>query len=189
MDTTVTLIIIGVVVFILLMIYIAKYNGIKTSRNQIENAKSSLDALFIKRNELIPNLVTVLEQYTGYEKELFQKITELRQAAQSGAKDYQAEGPTDKLLKQLMVQVENYPDIKANQQFNNLQYSINECEEQIAAGRRYLSASITVYNNAIATFPGNVVAGTMGAKAHEWERATEAQREKIDVKDMFSKKE
>ena len=185
--TTIIAIVLGTLL-ILIGIYISKFNSIKRSRNQIENAKSALDALFIKRNELIPNLVSVLEQYTSYEKDLLGKITELRQAAANNSKDYRAEGETDKLLKQLLVQVENYPDIKANQQFNNLQFAINECEEQIAAGRRYLSASITYYNNDVTTFPGNIIASGMGAKVHEWERATEQQREKIDVKDMFSKK-
>lgn len=182
-----TVIIILAPIIILLLIYISQYNSIKVRRNQIENAKSSLDALFIKRNELIPNLVAVAEQYAGYEKEVLANITSLRQAVTQNAKDYQAPGQTEKALKGLMVQLEAYPDLKANQQFLNIQYSLNECEEQVSAGRRYLSASITHYNDSIATFPGNVVAGMMGAKAHEWERATEEQRAKVDVKDMFSK--
>jgi len=172
---------------VILGVWISLYNRIKRTRNQIENAISSLDALFIKRNELIPNLVAVLEKYTSYEKDLLARITELRQAASSGERDYQKEGQTDKLLKNLMVQVENYPDLKANQQFNNLQYSLNECEEQIAAGRRFLSTSITIYNNAVTTFPGNMVAQTCSAGPYEWQHATEEQREKVDVKEMFSK--
>ncbi|MCD7973345.1 MAG: LemA family protein [Candidatus Azobacteroides sp.] len=179
-------IILGIVIFVL-GTYISQFNKLKRTRNQVENAKSSLDALFIKRNELIPNLVAVLEKYTDFEKEVFEKITALRQSVAGNPKDYQAEGETDKLLKQLMVQVENYPQLKASQQFTTLQFSLNECEEQIAAGRRYLSASITYYNNAVTTFPGNIVAGMTGMQVHEWERATEAQREKVDVKDMFAK--
>ncbi|GHU98907.1 hypothetical protein FACS1894159_02110 [Bacteroidia bacterium] len=172
---------------VILGIYVSLYNRIKRSRNQIENALSSLDALFIKRNELIPNLVAVLEQYTSYEKELLVRITELRQAASHDLRDYQQEGQTDKLLRGLMLQVENYPELKANQQFNNLQYSLNECEEQIAAGRRFLSTSITYYNNSITTFPGNLVAQTCSAGPYQWQRATEEQREKVDVKQMFAK--
>ena len=181
-------ILLAVILFVVIIIgiYISKFNSIKTSRNQIENAKSSLDALFIKRSELIPNLVAVLEKYTDYEQDILKKITELRQLASKGEKNYHSEGETDKLLKQLMVQVENYPELKANQQFNNLQYAINECEEQIAAGRRYLSTSITYYNNAVVTFPGNLIASMMNAKVYEWERATEAQREQINVRNMFS---
>jgi len=184
MDWTLLAVISAVV--IILVVYISKFNSIKTGRNQIENAKSSLDALFIKRSELIPNLVAVLEKYTDYEQDILKKITELRQLAASGEKNYQSEGETDKLIKQLMIQVENYPELKANQQFNNLQFAINECEEQIAAGRRYLSASITYYNDAVTTFPGNLVASMMNAKVHEWERATEAQRDPINVRNMFS---
>jgi LemA protein len=188
MTTSVILSAIVALIFILLIVYIKQFNSIKITRNQIENAKSSLDALFIKRNELIPNLVVVLEKYTDFEKDVLEKITALRQLQSKQSDDYQKDGETDKLLKQLMVQVENYPELKANQQFNNLQYAINECEEQIAAGRRYLSSSITHYNNWITTFPGNIVANMNQMKVHEWERATEAQREKVEVKELFSKK-
>ncbi|MCD8177697.1 MAG: LemA family protein [Tannerellaceae bacterium] len=182
-----TILILAGVVLLIFMVYISNYNSIKRNRDQIENAKSSLDALFIKRNELIPNLVAVLEQYTQYEKGILEQITALRQSVSNNPKDYQKDDDTDRILKKLMVQVENYPDLKANQQFNTLQYSINECEEQIAAGRRYLSSSITIYNNSVTTFPGNIIAGMSGMPVHEWERATAEQREKIDVKNMFSK--
>jgi len=181
-----TIIIVAVIVLILIIGYISVYNSIKRNRNQVENAKSSLDALFIKRNELIPNLVTVVEQATSYEKGVLENITALRQAMKNSTENYVNESETDNLVKRLMVQVENYPELKANQQFANLQYSLNECEEQISAGRRYLSSSITMYNNSVTTFPGNVIGGMAGMNVHEWERATPQQREKIDLKKMTS---
>ena len=179
------LIIVAAVVVICLFVYVSLFNTLKTKRNQIENAFSVLDALFIKRSDLIPNLVSVAKQYMEFEKETLMKITAQRSPSRT-SQEYVKGGETDKIMKQFMLQVENYPDLKSNQQFLNLQYSFNECEEQIAAGRRYLSASITDYNNSVSTFPGNVVAGMNGMKMHQWERATAVQRQNVNANDLFN---
>lgn len=169
---------------LLVLFFISLYNKLNRTRNQIENAKSSLDALFIKRVDLIPNLVTVTKQYMSYESDLLDKITKLRQEKPANA-DYQQDGELSGLMKKLMIQVENYPELKASKQFTNLQYSWNEVEEQIAAGRRYLSASITQYNDCVRTFPSSMVAGIFGFRAHEWERATDEQRKAVNANDLF----
>jgi Uncharacterized conserved protein len=176
---------IGAVLLILILVYISAYNKLKKRKNQIDNAFSVLDALFIKRNDLIPNLIAAVKQYMEFERDVLEKVTQLRTPANRNSEEYRRDGEADKILKQIMVQVENYPQLKANQQFLNLQYSLNECEEQIAAGRRYLSASITDYNDAVTMFPSNIVAGMSGMKKHEWERATEAQRQNVDVGGLF----
>ena len=181
--TLTTILYIGIP-FLFIIFLITLYNKLNTTRNQIENAKSSLDALFIKRVDLIPNLVTVTKQYMSYESDLLDKITRLRQEKSTNT-DYQKDGELSDLMKKVMIQVENYPELKASQQFVNLQYSWNEVEEQISAGRRYLSASITQYNDAVRTFPSNIVAGMFRFKIHEWERATEEQRKALDAKDLF----
>ena len=172
---------------ILILIYISAYNTLNRRKNQIDNAFSSLDALFIKRNDLIPNLIATVRQYMDFEREVLEKITQLRVPKDRTSEEYVQDGEVDKIMKQIMVQVENYPQLKASQQFSNLQYSFNECEEQLSAGRRYLSASITDYNNAVTTFPSNVVAGISGMKKHEWERATDAQRQNVDANELFNK--
>jgi len=179
------ILIIGAAVIVLLLVYISLFNTLKRKRNQIENAFSVLDALFIKRSDLIPNLITVAKQYMEFEKETLMKITEQRSPLRT-SQEYIKEGEIDKIMKQFMIQVENYPDLKANQQFLNLQYNFTECEEQIAAGRRYLSASITDYNDSVVTFPGNIVAGIIGMKTHQWERATESQRENVNANNLFN---
>ncbi len=179
-----TLIAIVAIVLILILVYISAYNKLKSRRNQIENAFSALDALFIKRNDLIPNLIATVKQYMNFERDVLEKITQLR-TPNRNSEEYRRDGEVDKIMKQLMIQVENYPELKASQQFTNLQYSFNECEEQIAAGRRFLSASITDYNNAVSMFPSNIVAGLGGMKQHEWERATEAQRQNVNAQDLF----
>ena len=165
--------------------YISTFNKIKRSRNQIDNAFSSLDALFIKRNDLIPNLVSTVKQYMKFEKETLDAITKLRVPANRSSQEYVMDSEVDKVMKQIVIQAEAYPELKASQQFTNLQYSFNECEEQLAAGRRYLSSSITYYNDSVTTFPGNIVASVMGMKKHEWERATEAQRQNVSAEDLF----
>ena len=170
---------------ILVFVYISIFNKLKTRRNQIDNAFSSLDALFIKRSDLIPNLIATVKQYMNFERETLEKITAMRTPANRSSEEYIRDGEADKLLRQIMVQVENYPALRASEQFTNLQYSFNECEEQIAAGRRYLSASITHYNDAVTTFPGNIVASFNGMKKHEWERATEAQRQNVNASELF----
>ncbi len=172
------------IALVILMTVVSYYNGLKRRNNQIQNAISSLDALFIKRSDLIPNLVTVVKQYTGYEKDVLEKITQLRQLKTNG-NEYTKDSEANQLMKQLMIQAENYPELKANTQFSNLQYSWNEAEEQIAAGRRYLSASITDYNNGISTFPGNVIGGAFGFKKHEWQMATEEQRQNVNAGELF----
>ena len=182
---TIYLIIAASIFIICLLIYISLYNTLNVKRNQIENAFSALDALFIKRSDLIPNLVGVAKQYMAFEQETLMKITEQRSPSRT-SQEYVKEGETDKILKNFMVQVENYPDLKSSQQFLNLQYSFNECEEQLAAGRRYLSTSITDYNDTVSTFPGNIVAGMSGMKRHKWERASEVQRQNVNATELFN---
>jgi len=181
------LIIVIAILVILLLIYINAYNTLNKRKNQIDNAFSSLDALFIKRNDLIPNLIATVKQYMNFEQDVLNKITQLRTPKDRNSDEYIHDGEVDKIMKQIMVQVENYPQLKASEQFTNLQYSFNECEEQISAGRRYLSASITDYNNAVTTFPSNIVAGINGMKKHEWERATESQRQNVNANELFNK--
>lgn len=186
--TTTQYIIIGVGVVFLLYI-ISLYNKLSTKKNQIQNAISSLDALFIQRADLIPNLIATVKQYVTFEKETLEKITELRKPA-NPTKDenpYVKQEEGSSTLKQIMVQVENYPELKANQQFNQLQHAFKDCEEQIAAGRRFLSASITDYNDSIVVFPSNQVAKVFGFKKYEWQYATEMQRTAPDVDTLFNK--
>jgi len=184
----IALIITGVVVLLIAYAIISNYNVLSMKHNQIENAKSSLDALFIKRSDLIPNLIATVKQYMTFEKDTLEKITALRVPSRNNtSENYLEDNENNQLFKQIMVQVENYPELKSNQQFNNLQYSFNECEEQISAGRRFLSTSITDYNNSVTTIPGNLIAGFTGFKKYEWQQATEVQRQNINASDLFNK--
>ncbi|MBE0390815.1 LemA protein [Flavobacterium sp. 7E] len=172
-----------VCIVLVLVMLIITFNKLSVKKNQISNAISSLDALFIKRTDLIPNLISVVKKYVNYEKETLEAITKLRT---SNGNDYLKDDQTTKLMKSLMINVENYPELKANTQFTNLQYSFNECEEQIAAGRRFLSSSITDYNDQVVVFPSNIIAGLFGFKIHQWEFATEKQRENVDAETLMN---
>ncbi|MDO6490183.1 MULTISPECIES: LemA family protein [unclassified Cellulophaga] len=176
----VTLVVLAVIVITIISIF----NKMTRAKNQIENSISSLDASYIKRSDLIPNLVETVKQYMTYEKGTLEKITALRSSKSNSDPAIEKEG--SQALKNLMIQVENYPELKANSQFTNLQYSWNESEEQIAAGRRYISTSITHYNNSISTFPANTVAKLFGFKSYQWQYATKEQQENIKANELFN---
>jgi LemA protein len=168
------------------IVFLNKFNAIKSAQNQIQNALSSLDALLIKRHDLIPNLIVLLKQYMVHEKSTLEAITQLRQRPTTPPQaEYVKDNELNQQIKGLLVQVENYPELKANQQFNNIHFSWNEAEEQIAAGRRFVSASITDFNNQISTFPGNVIANMMNLQFHQWQKASESQQQNINANDLF----
>ncbi len=172
------------VIVVLLLLAMYYYNQLVRKRNQIENSISSTDALFIKRSDLIPNLISTVQKHMTFEKETLKQIIMLRQMRSNV--NPKEEAQAKQALDNLMIQVERYPELKSSDQFRDLQYSLNEVEEQISAGRRYISASITNYNNTIGMFPSNIIAGISGFKKYEWQYASETQRENVNVKDLFN---
>jgi len=174
---------------VVLMVYgITLFNSLSRKCAQIQNAISSVDALFIQRADLLPNLIASVKQYMVFERETLERITELRQpAATHAGNPYLRPEEGSSILRQIMIQAENYPELKAGSQFTKLQYSFQECEEQIAAGRRFLSASITDYNTSTVVFPWNIAAKVFGFKPYQWQYASEAQRQNVDAQDLFRK--
>lgn len=184
------MIIVAILAIAVLIFGIGIYNSLISKKNQVVNAFSAIDVMLKKRFDLIPNLVEVVKQYTQYEGETLTKITELRgKALGSGA----TEG--DKLaldqqigsaVKGLMVSVENYPELKANTNFLNLQSTWTESEEQIAAARRNYNASVTTYNNAVMMFPGNMFAGMLGYQTMQVLATAEEERKNVSAKELFN---
>lgn len=183
------LVIIGLFVF-LFIIGIVIYNSLIGKRNQVTNAFSAIDVMLKKRFDLIPNLVEVVKQYTNYEQSTLTKIVELRAKATSGTLTDEEKASLDTELssavKGLMVTVENYPDLKANTNFLNLQTTWTESEEQIAAARRTYNAAVTDYNNAIMMFPGNMFAGMLGYTKIDVLETPEEERKNISAKELFN---
>ncbi len=183
------LIIVLAAVVILFVGVISMYNGLIRRRNEVENAFGGMDVQLKKRYDLIPNLIATVKQYATHEKELLTKVTEMRAQATSGKLSNEEKVALDNQISAgmqgIMVAVENYPDLKANENFMNLQRTLNEVESQISAARRTYNAVITLYNNGIQTFPQNTIAGMMNMQRKEVFVIPETERQNVDVKSLF----
>lgn len=179
-----------IILVVLLLIGVGMYNSLIGKKNQVTNAFSAIDVMLKKRFDLLPNLIETVKQYMNYEEGLLSKIVELRSKAVNTNMSNDEKLELDRQLstgvKGLMVNVENYPDLKANQNFLNLQSTWTESEEQIAAARRTYNASVTDYNNAIMMFPGSIIAGMMNYQAINVLANTEEERKNISAKDLFN---
>jgi len=178
-------------VVIVAVVIAGLYNSLVRRKNQVINVFATVDALLKKRYDLIPNLVAAAQTYMQYEKEILTKVTELRAKAVSGKatddEKIQIDREVSAALRGIMVAVENYPDLKANQNFLQLQATLNEVEEQISAGRRAYNAAVTDYNNAVEMFPTNMMAQMMNYKRRAVFEIEPGEREAVDVAKMLKR--
>ena len=180
-------IIVAVIVVILLIIFIANYNGLVGLRNQMKNAWAQIDVQLKRRHDLIPNLVETVKGYKDYERSTLEAVTNARNLAQAGVNASPAEragleGQLSSALARLLVVVENYPNLKANQNFLALQEELTSTENKISFSRQAYNDSVLKLNNKIQMFPSNVVAGMTGFKAGElFEVKAPEEREPIKV--------
>ena len=162
---TIAIIIVAVVVVLLVLYVVLTYNRLVRTRNRIDNAYSQIDVQLKRRYDLIPNLVETVKGYAAHEKSTFEAVTNARanaiQAQQGGspAQQAQAENALSGALKSLFAVAEAYPDLKANQNFLNLQEELTSTEDRIAYARQFYNDSVLGYNNNIQSFPGNMLAG------------------------------
>lgn len=181
------LIVTGVIIFIIVLMY----NTLISKKNQVDNIFAGLDAVLKKRYDLLPNLVATVKEYMVHERITLEKITELRSKATTSNLNSAETATIDKqlssMLGNLMVAVENYPTLKANENFLHLQGTLNEIEEQISAARRAYNQSVTDYNNAIQMFPTNFMAGFMKLEQKELFSVPSSERQNVDVKNLFQK--
>jgi len=165
------------------------YNSLIAKKNAVANAYGSIDAMLKKRYDLLPNLVETAKQYMNYERDTLTKVTEMRTKAISAdvpnEQKIQLENQINAAMRNIMVQVENYPELKANQNFLQLQASWNEIEEQISASRRAYNASVNNYNNAIQQFPTSIFAGMMNYQVKTYFEIPEEERKNISAKELF----
>ena len=182
---TTPLVIIGIV----LLLFIVMYNSLVGKKNNVENAFGSVDVMLKKRYDLIPNLVETVKQYMTHEKETLTQITELRTQAMTGGmssnEKVALENQLTKALGGIMIAVENYPDLKASNNFEMLQRSWNEAEEQISAARRSYNAAVTTYNNGVEMLPTNVIAKMLNYTRKEVFEIPETERQNISAKSLF----
>lgn len=178
-----------VIAAVLLLLTVVLYNGLVRRKNDVENAFGSVDVMLKKRHDLIPNLVETVKTYMKHEKSLLNELTELRTRAQNSDlpedERVDLENLITKGISGIMVAVENYPDLKANQNFLQLQGTWNEAEEQISAARRTFNAAVTAYNNAVETFPSNIMADFMGYQRRKVFEIPEVERKSPDARDLF----
>jgi LemA protein len=180
-----------VIAALLLLIMVALYNSLVRKKNDVENAFASVDVMLKKRYDLIPNLVETVKGYMKHEKTLLTEITVLRTKAISDkiSDDDRVvlENKIAKGMSGLMVAVENYPDLKASQNFMQLQGAWNEVEEQISASRRAFNAAVTTYNNGVETFPSNIMAGIMNYKRRTLFEIPDTERQNVNAKELFAR--
>jgi len=163
----ISLAIIVVVAFIL----IGMYNSLVGLRNQVKNAWSQIDVQLKRRHDLIPNLVETAKGYMKHERETLEGITNARSRAmqaQSVGDKAQAEGELGNLMSKFFLVVENYPDLKANQNFLALQEELTSTENKIAFSRQAYNDQVLFYNNKIQMFPSNIIAGAFGFQQSEF---------------------
>ncbi|UCC98630.1 MAG: LemA family protein [Phycisphaerales bacterium] len=158
----IVLIIIVVVLVLLVLFVIGIYNALIRLRNQVDNAWSQIDVQLKRRHDLIPNLVETAKGYMKHERETFEAITKARSQAM-GAKTVsessKAEGLLGEALSKFMLVVENYPDLKANQNFLAVQEELTGTENRISFARQSYNDQVLFYNNKIQMFPSNIIAG------------------------------
>ena len=183
-------IVLGIIV-VLAFIFIGVYNGLVRGRNEVKNAWAQIDVQLKRRHDLIPNLVETVKGYKNFERETLEAVTKARniavQAASSGgvADRAKVEADLGGALARLLVTVEAYPDLKANQNFLALQEELTSTENKIGFSRQFYNDSVLKYNNQIQMFPSNIVASMGGFKAGEFFEVTVA-AEKEPVKVSFS---
>jgi LemA protein len=150
-----------------------------------------LDALLKKRYDLIPNLISSVQEYMKYESGTLTEITQIRTKAMSPSisseEKIELANQLSSAMRGINVAFENYPELKANQNFLQLQGSLNEVEEQISAARRTYNAVVTDYNNGVEMFPSNIIASLMGLKKKPVFVIEESERKNVDVKGLFNK--
>jgi len=177
-------IIVGVVVLLLVLYVVASYNGLVKLRNRIDNAWAQIDVQLKRRYDLIPNLVNTVKGYASHEKGTFEAITQARANAinASGPGDQaQAENMITGALKSLFAVAEAYPDLKANQNFLELQEELSGTEGRIAYARQFYNDSVLKLNTKIQSFPSNILANAFGFKAREYFEADDASRGPVSV--------
>lgn len=179
-----------ILILLLAVVPVLLYNMLIRRKNEVDNIFGTMDAMLKKRHDLIPNLVETVKEYMDYEKETLTDITRLRAQAISGDlsdnEKVAIESQLGKRMGGLMIAVENYPNLKANESFNHLQDSWNEVEEQIAASRRAYNGAVTSYNNAIEMFPSNMIANYLNYQPKNVFEIPEEQRANISAKDLFA---
>jgi LemA protein len=173
---------------------IVTYNGLVRLKVLVEEAWSGIDVQLKRRYDLIPNLVETVKGYAKHEKQLFEKVAQLRTSAMQATdveEKGKLEGQLTNTLKTLFAVAENYPELKANENFMKLQDELSAIEEEIQSARRYYNGAVRDFNTKIQVFPTNLMAGMLGFSSKKFFEAEEEARKnvKVDFSEEGEKKE
>jgi LemA protein len=181
------IIIIGVIVAIVVLaviILVAMYNGLIRSRNRVKEAWSGIDVQLRRRASLVPNLVETVKGYASHERETFEEVTRARSAVEQAGSIPDAAAANNMLtgaLRHLFAVAEAYPELRASENFMDLQNELSDIEEKIAFSRQFYNSNVLDYNNRLQTVPTVFIAGMFGFTREEFFEADEEGRAEVDV--------
>jgi LemA protein len=179
-----TKIIIFVVLLVLVLFIISTYNSLVVKRNRVKNAWAQIDVQLKKRFDLIPNLVETVKGYAKHEAGTLEAVVKARNqyiSAVTPEEMMKANNEMTGALSRLFALAENYPDLKANTNFMELQNELTQVEDKIAYARQFYNDTVMIFNNAIQVFPSNLLAGLFGFKEEAYFKADEAERQNVKV--------
>ena len=179
--------IIGIVIIFAVIIFIYLFNSMTMKKNAVDYALAVIDVQLKKRFDLIPNLVAATAKYMEHENETLSKLAEMRSNASSVAEKSALDNKITSSLRNYMLQVEAYPDLKASDSIKNLQNSLNEIEAQLAAARRAYNSAVTDFNNAVQTFPGCLLSGIKRFSTRDLFEIPAEERQNVDVNELFKR--
>jgi len=177
-------ILIGIVV-LLVVYFVATYNGFVVLKTRIQEAFSGIDVQLKRRADLIPNLVETVKGYAKHEKSVFENVTKARSAlmsAQSMQDKADANNQLTNALKSLFAVAEAYPQLRASENFQDLQKQLEDTEDKVAYSRQFYNSNVLEFNAKVQVFPSSIIANMFGFKQYDFFQATEEEKEEVKVK-------
>lgn len=174
-----------IVLVLLAILLVGLYNKLAKQRVVVDDASSDIETFLKQRYDMIPNLVEIVKGYAKHETETFTKVTELRAKAMSAGsleQKMEIEGELSKAVTKVMAVAENYPELKANANFLDLQTNLKELEDNIQKSRRYYNGAARDFNSMLVVFPNNLLAGIFGFKNVAFFEATEEEKKNVEIK-------
>lgn len=176
---------VGIIVILLVLFFVSVYNKLAKSKVIVEEASSDIETFLKQRYDMIPNLVEIVKGYAKHESGTFKEVTELRTKAMSAdslPEKMKLEEGISSAITKIFAVAENYPDLKANTNFIELQTTLKELEESIQKSRRYYNGAAREFNTAIAVFPTNLIAQMFGYKRVDFFEASDEEKKNVEIK-------
>ena len=177
--------VIGVIILLLIIYLWFTYNSLVVLRERIKEALSQIDVQLKRRADLIPNLIETVKGYAKHEREVFEKVTQARAnilKAETPQQKAEADNMMGKALKSIFAVAEDYPDLKASENFLNLQEELTDTENKISYSRQFYNSNVLAYNSSIKTFPAALIANQFGFKEVEFFETEAEQKKEVKVK-------